>query len=134
MSNIVTFEYIIRPRSTSVSPGSTVEKKYQYLNSLSKNNTNNFTFSRNLKIGIKGDDVKKLQIFLNNNGFILVSNGPGSPGNETDRFGSLTKNALKRFQEAFRANILTPAGISSATGYFGPVTRNFLKSGFLPLR
>jgi len=40
---------------------------------------------------ITGDDVKKLQEFLNTNGFKLADSGPGSPGNETTFFGSLTR-------------------------------------------
>jgi hypothetical protein len=44
----------------------------------------------------------------------------GSPGNETDYFGTLTIRALIRFQNANATAILQPAGLSAGTGYFGP--------------
>lgn len=72
-------------------------------------------FTRNLTVGDTGEDVRTLQRFLNNNGFILATTGPGSPGNETTRFGALTKTALARFQAA--------RGVVPASGYFGPLTR-----------
>ncbi|MDO8517771.1 MAG: peptidoglycan-binding domain-containing protein [bacterium] len=70
---------------------------------------------RNLDVGSTGDDVKALQVFLNGHGFIVVSSGGGSPGNETSRFGGLTRAALAKFQAA---NNITPS-----VGYFGPKTR-----------
>jgi surface protein len=84
----------------------------------SSNNTYNFT--RDLETGMEGEDVKLLQQFLNNNGYTLTTEGPGSPGNETTRFGALTRQALIRFQQA---NNITPA-----QGYFGSVTRGVVNS------
>jgi peptidoglycan hydrolase-like protein with peptidoglycan-binding domain len=72
-------------------------------------------FTRDLTLGISGLDVKALQKFLNANGFVLTPSGAGSPGQETDYFGSLTQAALSKFQAA--------NNISPASGYFGPVTR-----------
>ncbi|MFA6410089.1 MAG: Ig-like domain-containing protein [Candidatus Buchananbacteria bacterium] len=77
--------------------------------------TTSYNFTRDLKLGSTGEDVRQLQIFLNNNGFVLVKTGPGSPNQETTKFGSATKAALIKFQ---KANNITPA-----VGYFGPVTR-----------
>jgi peptidoglycan hydrolase-like protein with peptidoglycan-binding domain len=77
------------------------------------------TISRDLTVGDTGDDVKALQQFLNNNGYTLTASGVGSPGNETSRFGALTRSALAKFQ--------ADNGISS-TGYFGSKTRAFLSS------
>ncbi|MFH2136589.1 MAG: peptidoglycan-binding domain-containing protein, partial [Patescibacteria group bacterium] len=74
-----------------------------------------FNFTRDLKIGMIGEDVKELQVYLNRNGFILATEGPGSPGNETNYFGMLTQAALINFQKA--------NNISPAAGYFGPATR-----------
>ena len=37
-------------------------------------------------------------------------------------FGNLTKQALVRYQNAFRTQILTPVGLSQGTGFFGPST------------
>lgn len=71
--------------------------------------------TRNLDVGSTGDDVKSLQVFLNGQGFMLVSSGAGSPGSETSRFGGLTRAALAKFQ---KANNITPS-----VGYFGAKTR-----------
>jgi peptidoglycan hydrolase-like protein with peptidoglycan-binding domain len=75
-------------------------------------------------------DVKELQIFLNNNGFTLDKNGSGSPGKETTIFGLKTKLALAKFQEAYAAKILTPAGFKKGTGILGPNSRKFINSFF----
>lgn len=72
-------------------------------------------FTKNLTIGSSGADVKALQQFLNAAGFKIASSGPGSPGNETNLFGSLTRLALAKWQAA--------NGISPASGYLGPLTR-----------
>ena len=79
-------------------------------------------FTRTLKLGSKGDDVKALQVFLNTHGYVIRASGAGSPGNETTTFGTLTKAALIRFQDAYAAEILTPVGLSRGTGFFGPAT------------
>jgi peptidoglycan hydrolase-like protein with peptidoglycan-binding domain len=47
-----------------------------------------------------------------------VRNGLGSPGSETNYFGTLTRNALAHFQAAH--------GINPPAGYFGPITRAFI--------
>ncbi len=73
------------------------------------------SFTRNLKLGMKGLDVKLLQQFLNNNGFPVSKKGVGSKGRENTTFGPATKAALVRFQ---KANKITPA-----VGYFGPKTQ-----------
>lgn len=68
-----------------------------------------------LKKGSKGKEVKILQEFLNQNGFIIASTGPGSLGKETETFGLATDAAVKRWQ---KANGLKDDGI------VGPVTWN----------
>lgn len=81
-------------------------------------------FSRNLRIGMVGADVKLLQTFLNSDQDTKVSLiGPGSPGNETFYFGPATLAAVKRFQEKYRQEVLIPAGIFQASGYVGTLTR-----------
>lgn len=57
-------------------------------------------FSRTLTIGDRGNDVIALQRWLNINGFQLANVGPGAPGSETTYFGSLTQDAVRRFQQA----------------------------------
>ena len=76
------------------------------------------SFTRDLDIGAMGEDVRALQQFLNAQGFMIAESGVGSPGNETDYFGSLTQTALGEFQAA--------NDISPAVGYFGPKTRAFI--------
>jgi len=73
------------------------------------------SFTRDLKLGMIGADVKALQQFLNTHGYILTSTGLGSPGHETTLFGSLTKSALIRFQKAHN--------ITPSVGYFGVKTK-----------
>jgi hypothetical protein len=82
------------------------------------------SFTRTLTLGDTGEDVRRLQQFLNARGFTVATQGDGSLGHETMFFGIQTKNALKRFQEAYRADILTPSGLTAPTGYFGPNTMN----------
>ncbi len=74
-----------------------------------------FMFTRDLELGMKGADVRELQKFLNANGFLIAETGDGSPGNETQYFGSLTRAALAKYQAA--------KGITPAAGYLGPKTR-----------
>src|SRR3989344_2945377 len=64
------------------------------------------SFTRDLDIGTMGEDVRALQQFLNAQGFMIAESGVGSPGNETDYFGSLTQAALGEFQAA---NGITPS-------------------------
>ncbi|MDE2041170.1 MAG: right-handed parallel beta-helix repeat-containing protein [Patescibacteria group bacterium] len=79
-------------------------------------------FSRPLRFGMSGTDVRNLQIFLNAHGYQVSLSGAGSPGNETAYFGPATLRAVVKFQEGNRAAILTPAGLTQGTGYFGPAS------------
>lgn len=74
-----------------------------------------YQFTRDLKLGSTGIDVRVLQAWLNAHGYPVATSGAGSPGNETSYFGVLTQSAVKRFQVA--------NGITPAAGYFGPITR-----------
>lgn len=71
--------------------------------------------TRNLSPGSTGEDVRSLQQLLNKHGFTVASSGPGSPGQETTRFGNATFAALIKFQKA--------KGITPAIGRYGPKTR-----------
>jgi hypothetical protein len=75
-------------------------------------------FTRDLFLGAKGTDVQCLQKFLNRQHFTIAKSGPGSPDHETTVFGSLTKQALLRYQVAHHI---------IRTGYFGPITRNSIR-------
>lgn len=72
-----------------------------------------------LKIGTNDSSVMELQRYLNARDFTVAIEGVGSSGNETSYFGTLTKKALAKFQAAH--------GIS-ATGYFGPITRGYIRA------
>ncbi len=79
-------------------------------------------FTRNLNIGSTGADVKRLQQFLNAQGFVVAASGNGSAGNETSYYGPATFDAVKRFQEKYSSEILVPNGLTKGTGFFGPST------------
>ncbi len=83
-------------------------------------------YTRNLKQGMSGDDVKQLQVFLNSKGFIIAKEKAGSPGHETNYFGQLTKAALMKFQEAHKDEVLDLQGLKSSTGFFGTYTMSLV--------
>ncbi|MDO8565446.1 MAG: peptidoglycan-binding domain-containing protein [bacterium] len=73
----------------------------------------------NLSSGSRGASVKTLQQFLNTHGFVIASSGPGSSGNETETFGSLTRTAVQKFQ--VEHGIAKPG--ETGYGRVGPKTR-----------
>ncbi|MEX0673072.1 MAG: peptidoglycan-binding protein [Candidatus Paceibacterota bacterium] len=83
-----------------------------------------YTFTRNLTVGSTGEEVRQLQIFLNQDSDTrLATVGAGSPGQETSYFGPITRNAVVRFQTKYASDVLLPLGLSSATGFWGPSSR-----------
>ena len=73
-------------------------------------------------------EIKLLQEYLNAHGFILAKTGPGSPGNETQKFGTLTKTALIKFQDKYASEILFPIGLKKGTGIFGKASREAMNT------
>ena len=71
------------------------------------------SFTRNLTVGSRGNDVVALQN-------VLISKGHLAAGLNTGYFGNLTKAAVAKWQAS--------AGISPAVGYFGPISRASLNS------
>src|SRR3989344_4675345 len=71
--------------------------------------------TRDVYLGKSGEDVRSLQQFLNRNGYIVASAGPGSPGQETAYFGPAPRAAAIRYQH--------PRSVSPAVGYVGVLTR-----------
>jgi hypothetical protein len=88
-------------------------------------------FTRSLYLGMRGEDVRRLQQFLNQQGFIIKETAGGSPGNETDYFGLATYAALVRYQNAFASEILFPGGLTVGSGYFGPATMQHINNVFI---
>lgn len=79
-----------------------------------------YQFTRDLELGDEGADVKELQKYLNQAGFVVASSGAGSAGHETTYFGPATQSALIKFQKA--------KNISPSAGYFGPKTRAYINA------
>lgn len=80
-------------------------------------------FTRPLKIGSTGSDVRALQVALNSVVETRVAeSGPGSPRQETAYFGNKTALAVSKFQLLHRTAILIPNGLTQGTGYVGPST------------
>lgn len=84
-----------------------------------------FTFTKNLKTGTNNDDVRQLQIYLNQKGFVIALTGPGSPGKETTMFGAGTKAALKRLQTFLK---VTKDPKIVIDGIVGPHLRSYLNT------
>ncbi len=70
-----------------------------------------------LSFGMSSIEVLDLQRYLNSTDFPLALSGPGSKGRETNLFGSLTEETLKRYQAFNNIN---------ETGVFDGETRNSL--------
>lgn len=82
-------------------------------------------FAQSFDVGGSGPEVVRIQQFLNGLGVDtrVAESGPGSPGNETEYYGSKTFLAVWAFQQQYKDDILTPLGLSAPTGYWGASTR-----------
>jgi peptidoglycan hydrolase-like protein with peptidoglycan-binding domain len=86
-----------------------------------------FKFEKELKEGDQGIDVLNLQKVLNKEEDTKITDtGPGSPGQETMLFGPATSAALKKFQEKYKEEILTPQDLEESTGIVDTLTREKL--------
>lgn len=89
------------------------------------------SFDTNLRPGDIAEAVRQLQVVLNADPDTQLSaQGPGSPGNETSFFGTITRAAVTRFQEKYATEILQPLGLNEGTGFVGPATRAKLNALF----
>ena len=84
-------------------------------------------FTSGLDRGMRNADVKRLQQLLNSVADTRIAeSGPGSSGNETEFFGSLTEQAVQKFQVKYGIAQSGDAGY----GYVGPKTRAKLQEVF----
>lgn len=81
-----------------------------------------FCFVNEMQFGDRNTDVKELQKFLSQFPDIYPERLT------TGYFGSLTKQAVIRFQNKFKSEILIPAGLKQGTGYVGQYTLDKLNS------
>ena len=71
---------------------------------------------------MRGDDVEGLQK-------ILIEEGVWNRLDigATGYFGSITREAVIKFQEKHASDVLTPLGLTKGTGFVGPSTRSYLR-------
>lgn len=88
-----------------------------------------FLFTRDLREGDKGTDVKYLQLILNADpDTIVAQKGLGSPGEESEIFDQATTRAVKAFQRKYSDEILRPAGLILSNGIVSEHTRDKLNA------
>lgn len=86
--------------------------------------TNCGNITRNLKLGMNGEDIRSLQVFLNSDERTrIATTGSGSPGNESTYFGAKTRVSVVKFQELYKNEVLSPAGLSRGSGLVGSLSR-----------
>lgn len=79
-----------------------------------------FAVTTAMKVGSRGENVKQLQEVLMFEGLLKIPNATGI-------FGGMTKDAVKKYQEKYRADILTPLGLKSGTGICGLSTLKHMR-------
>lgn len=83
-------------------------------------------FHKDLFLKMKSPEVLKLQRVLNTAGYRVSSEGNGSPGNETEYFGSKTSKALNLFKRTNKNGIEPFGGFDSSGDVFDSATRQYL--------
>jgi len=81
-----------------------------------------FCFVNEMQFGDRNNDVKELQKLLAQFSDVYPKKLV------TGYFGNLTKQAVIRFQNKFKSEILIPAGLKQGTGYVGQYTLDKLNS------
>jgi len=75
-----------------------------------------YTFTRDLTVGSRGEDVKMLQMALAELGFFTYPTATGY-------FGGITRKAVIEFQEFYSNEVLKFFGLTKGTGYVGRTTK-----------
>jgi peptidoglycan hydrolase-like protein with peptidoglycan-binding domain len=57
-------------------------------------------YTRDYVLGDVAPEIRVIQKLLNNNGYTIANSGAGSKGQETDKLGLATQEALRRFQRS----------------------------------
>ena len=92
-------------------------------------NNSKSNFDRQLSLGTNGNDVKRLQEFLNSDpDTALTLTGTGSKGNETGYYGPLTAEAVGKFQ--IKHGILKSSS-DAGYGVVGPRTMATIDNNFI---
>ena len=92
-------------------------------------NNSKSNFDRQLSLGTNGNDVKRLQEFLNSDpDTALTLTGTGSKGNETGYYGPLTAEAVGKFQ--IKHGILKSSS-DARYGVVGPRTMATIDNNFI---
>ena len=82
-----------------------------------------FAQSKSMSVGSKGENVKQLQAVLIYEGVLKIK----AP---TGEFWGMTRDAVKKLQEKYKSEILTPVGLKYGTGLCGSSTLKFLNKKY----
>ena len=74
-----------------------------------------FTATDTMKVGSTGESVKQLQAVLIYEGMLKIKAPTGT-------YGGMTRASVIKYQEKYKAEILTPLGLRFGTGIFGKAT------------
>lgn len=90
-----------------------------------KSGSESALLSINLSMGMEHESVRALQKMLNGAGYTIADSGPGSIGNETIKFGVLTRAAVRKFQ-CEKIAVCDGDEYSTGYGFVGSRTRSTL--------
>jgi hypothetical protein len=103
------------------------EANAQNVGSLKSVVTSSFSFNKDLQLGDIDRDVRELQRVLNADPATVVAiDDEGGKDRENNTFGTLTKEAVIKFQNKYSDTILAPAGLTVGNGFVGKLTRTRL--------
>jgi peptidoglycan hydrolase-like protein with peptidoglycan-binding domain len=117
--------YILRPLGLEKGTGYFGERSRSFFQKFSVEGEEKPTITQwkqDLYLGSRGEEVRALQE-------ILIKEGvwPRTDVGATGFFGSITKEAVMKFQEQYTSEILEPLGLIKGTGFVGSSTRSFLE-------